>query len=402
MLNKKHKDSELQGINRLLVDATIEVTDLVEEMHRRIVHPPFLPSTPIQHLITTIAGVAYKNIRWSTKFIGKGADMALGSLASVMGNIKKTEEREVMRSVLNGLIGDHLEKTDNPLKIDMQFRHYGKAFQMDSKNIAEAYPTINGKILLMVHGSCTNDIQWTRKEHNHGVALAKEFDKTPISLYYNSGRHISSNGQNLNTLLEKLVLHWPVAVEELIIISHSMGGLVARSALHYGQQQQNSWTKNLKKMIFLGTPHHGASLEKAGNYVEVILKAIPYAKPFARLAKIRGAGVTDLRYGNLLDKDWQDMDQHSIQGDRRQHVPLPEQIACYTIAAVAGKETASKTKKMLGDNLVSIKSALGKHKNPTKNLDFKKKHSFIAYENTHLDLLSDAKVYNKIKTWMAL
>ena len=65
MLNKKHKDSELQGINRLLVDSTLEVTDLVEAMHRRIVHAPFLLSTPIQHLITTISGVVYKNNRWS-------------------------------------------------------------------------------------------------------------------------------------------------------------------------------------------------------------------------------------------------------------------------------------------------------------------------------------------------
>lgn len=400
MPNKKNTDSKLQGITRLIVDATLEVTDLVEAMQRRIVHPPFLPSTPIQHLITDIAGVGYKNIRWSTQFIGKAADKALGSLTSVMGTIKTTEKREVMQSVLNGLIGDHLEKTDNALKIGMQFRHLGEALLIDRKSIADAYPTVNGKILLMVHGSCMNDMQWTHKEHNHGKALAEVFDQTPVYLHYNSGRHISTNGQELNIFLEKLLSQWPVAVKEITIVAHSMGGLVSRSALHYGQEQKQPWTKKLRKIFFLGTPHHGASLEKAGNYVEVILKAIPYAKPFARLAKIRGAGVTDLRYGNLLDEDWQDIDQHSIQGDQRTHVPLPKKIACYGIAGVAAKATASKTKKSLGDNLVSTKSALGQHKNPAKNLDFIKEHTMIAYESNHTDLLGNLEVYTQIKKWM--
>lgn len=105
-----------------------------------------------------------------------------------------------------------------------------------------------------------------------------------------------------------------------------MGGLVSRSAIHYGQQQQKLWTKHLKKIIFLGTPHHGAPLEQAGNFLDVILEAIPYAKPFARLGKIRSAGVTDLRYGNLLDEDWQNNDRFKMQGDQRKNISLPEQV----------------------------------------------------------------------------
>jgi triacylglycerol esterase/lipase EstA (alpha/beta hydrolase family) len=139
-----------------------------------------------------------------------------------------------------------------------------------------------------------NDVLWTRKEHNHGIALAKELGKTPIYLHYNTGRHISSNRQNFNKLLEQLVLEWPVPVEELVIIGHSMGGLVTRSALHYGQQQNKTWPNHLKKIIFLGTPHHGASLERTGNYLDVILQSSYYTKPFAQLGKIRSAGITAL------------------------------------------------------------------------------------------------------------
>lgn len=400
MSNKKNLSSDLQGITRLITDATIGVTDLVEAMHKRVVHPPFLPSTPIQHLITKVAGVTYKSIRWSTSFIGNGTDKALGKLTSVLGKIESTEKKQAIRAVLNGVIGDHLEKNKNPLEIRMQFRHQANAISLDSESLKKAYPNINGKIILMVHGSCMNDIQWTHNEHNHGTKLSKELDRTPIYLNYNSGRHISTNGQELNELLEELVLNWPVPVEEIIIIAHSMGGLVARSALHYGQQKQKSWTKYCKKSVFLGTPHHGAPLEKMGNYLDVILEAIPYAKPFARLGKIRSAGVTDLRYGNLLDKDWKDSDRFKMQGDKREHISLPENVECYSIAAVSGKKSLVKPSQLLGDKMVFVKSALGKHKNTDKDLNFKKVNTYISYETNHVELLSNPKVYSKIKSWI--
>ncbi|MDW7691456.1 hypothetical protein R9C00_18085 [Flammeovirgaceae bacterium SG7u.111] len=400
MPNKKKEDSDLQSITRLITDATLGVTDMVEAMHKRVVHPPLLPSTPIQHLITKIAGFTFKNIRWSTQRIGGGLDKALGQLAPILGNIKATDEREALRSVLNGVVGDHLEKKENPLKITMQFRHRSKAVPLYNTSLAAAYPAINGKILLMVHGLCMNDIQWTRKEHNHGEALAKELGKTPIYLHYNSGRHVSSNGKSFSELAEELVKHWPVPVEELVIVAHSMGGLVARSAVHYGQMQQKTWTKHLKKIVFLGTPHHGAPLERIGNYVDVILETIPYTKPFARLGKIRSAGVTDLRHGNLIDEDWQGKDRFEQQGDQRQHIPLPKQITCYSIAAAIGSELDPVSSRVVGDSLVNVKSALGQHENPAKSLHFEPNNTWVAYNNNHWDLLDNPKVYEKLKAWL--
>ena len=400
MSNKRNLGSDLQGLTSLISHATVGITDLVEAMHKRVVHPSFLPSTPVQHLVSNIAGIAYKSIRWGTKFIGGGLDKILAQLVPVLGEIKTTDGEEAVRSALNGIVGDYLEETENHLKITMKFRYQSKTISLDSKSLDETYPTINGKILLMVHGLCMNDIQWTRKEHNHGVALAKELGKTPIYLNYNSGRHISTNGQNFNELLEKLVLHWPVPIEELVIIAHSMGGLVTRSALHYGHQTQKIWTKHLKKIIFLGTPHHGAPLERIGNHLDVILESIPYAKPFAQLGKFRSAGITDLRYGSLIDEDWRGNDRFEVQGDQRQIIPLPKRIECYSIAAINSKATSPAFYKMMGDNLVDVKSVLGQNKNPAKNLHFKKNNTCVVYENTHLDLLNNPEVYTKIKTWL--
>ncbi len=401
MPNKQNTNSNLQGLTRLITDATIGITNLVEAMHKRVVHPPFLPSTPIQELITNISGITYKSIRWSTKFIGSNAEKALGQLPSVLGEIETSSEKEAVNSALNGVVGDYLEENNNPLQINMQFRQQATTISLDSEGIAAAYPTINGKILLMVHGLCMNDIQWTRKEHNHGTALAKELDKTPVFLHYNTGRHISNNGQNFNELLEKLISNWPVQVEELIIVAHSMGGLVTRSALHLGQQQQNKWTTLLQKIVFLGTPHHGAPLERAGNYLDVILEAVPYAKPFARLGKIRSAGITDLRYGNLVDEDWNTADRFEMRADARQIIPLPEQVACFSVAATIGKATDSVSSRLLGDNLVGVKSAMGQHENSAYCLNFKAENTWIVYESNHWDLLSDLKVYGRVKGWLA-
>jgi pimeloyl-ACP methyl ester carboxylesterase len=400
MSKKTKEDSDLQGITNLIVDVTIGVTNLVEAMHKQVVHPSFLPSTTIQKLITSIASITYKNIRWSTLFIGSSISKMLKKLTPAIGKIKDSDKKEIILSVLNGVIGDYLEEKENPLKITMQFRYQSKTLAIDPKSIKAAYPKVNGKILLMIHGSCMNDLQWTRKDHNHGKIIATELNKTPIYLKYNSGLHISSNGKNLNNLLEELVKNWPVPIEEIVIIAHSMGGLVSRSALYYGEKNQKKWTKHVKKIVFLGTPHHGSYVERTGNYLDLILESIHYAKPFARLGKIRSAGVTDLRYGNLIDEDWKDDHRFEIKNDKRRNIQLSKQIEFYTIAAVIGNETTSLSTQILGDTLVDVKSALGQHKNPDKNLNFKKENIWISYDSNHLDLISNPKILNKIKVWL--
>ena len=174
MSKKTKTDTELQGLTHLIMDATVGITDIVEAAHKQVVHPPFLPSTIIQKLITNIASISYQNIKWSTLFIGKSLHKILEQLSPVIGKIKDSHKKEAILSVLNGVIGDYLEEKENPLKITMQFRHKSKSIKLDSENIRAVYPKINGKILLMVHGSCMNDIQWTRKDQNHGRIVAEE------------------------------------------------------------------------------------------------------------------------------------------------------------------------------------------------------------------------------------
>ena len=178
-----------------------------------------------------------------------------------------------------------------------------------------------------------NDRQWRRKEHDHGAALAADAGFTPVYLHYNSGLHVSINGRAFAGQLEALLGAWPVPVDELVILGHSMGGLLARSACYYGELAGHAWPRHLRKIVFLGTPHHGTAFERGGNWVTVALGVSRYTAAFARLGKIRSAGITDLRYGSLLDEDWEDRDRFARDRDTRRILPLSEGVQCYAIAA---------------------------------------------------------------------
>lgn len=393
--------SDIQGTTRILTDATLSIVDLVEDVHKRIVHPSFLPTTPIQQIITGISSISFKSIKLGVKFLGGGLDKTLDYLTPISGQGDSSNEKEAAISILNGVVGDYLEKSKNPLSIPMHFRYRGRKVTLEAESIKKIDTKINGKILLMVHGLCMNDLKWSHKGHNHGEELAKALNMTPIYLNYNSGRHISTNGQNLNSLLEQLLSVWPIPVKELIILTHSMGGLVTRSAMHYGNKEKSTWTKWLKKVVFLGTPHYGAPLEQAGNYLDFLLEATPWTKPFVRLSKIRSAGITDLRYGNIIDEDWKGIDRFEKRSDERTTVSLPKNVACYSIAAIRGKESDNFSNRLIGDGLVPLKSALGEHKDPNKSLSFMTNNTAIFPESNHMDLLSKIAVFEKLKTWLS-
>ena len=156
----------------------------------------------------------------------------------------------------------------------------------------------------------------------------------------------------------------------------------------------------LDKLVFLGTPHHGAPLERGGNWVDILLGVSAYSAPLARIGKIRSAGITDLRFGNLVDEDWNRRDRFARSGDRRVAVPLPEGVACFAIAATTGKTAGDLSGRLLGDGIVPLASALGRHANPRLALRFDESRQWVAYGTNHLDLLSRTEVYAQIKRWL--
>jgi pimeloyl-ACP methyl ester carboxylesterase len=240
--------------------------------------------------------------------------------------------------------------------------------------------------------------------------LAAKLGYSPVYVRYNTGLHTSQNGQTLSNQLELLSALWPVPLTEISVLVHSMGGLVTRSAVHAAQQNKRLWVKKLKNIVFLGTPHHGAPLEKAGNWVDVLLGITPYSAPFKRLVELRSSGITDLRFGYVLDSDWQ---THGSQ-DRfkpktkqeqniREHLPLPNEadgIACFTVAATLAAKRSLLADRLIGDGLVPLNSALGVHSDPERCLNFSKSSQLIVYRTGHMALLGSSEVSEQLLMWL--
>lgn len=379
----------------MAIDATIGITDLVESTHHTITRLGTSTSGRTQG----IAGLVYNSIRGITRLVGGSTDAILTPLVPLLGEQLSSPEREAILSALNGILGDRLDAKDNPLAIRMHLRHGGQPLDLDTQTLDKTLLQASNKIILMVHGLCLNDQHWERNDHNHGRLLATEFGYTPIYLHYNTGLHISTNGQTFANLIETLLLQWPVPVEKLVIITHSMGGLVTRSACYYGATAGHTWLHHLHKIVFLGTPHHGAPLEQHGNQLNGLLNISPYTAAFTRLGKIRSSGITDLRYGNLLDEDWSTRDRFTPAYDQRRPVPLPEGVQCYAIGATTGATAGDLQDQLLGDGLVPLHSALGYHRDPARMIAFPEANRWIGYNMNHMDLLERSDVYEQIRQW---
>ena len=394
------RNSDLRGAARLATDATAGLTDLVEAMHERIARIPGLSSPARNGRTGGITGLVYKTIRGVTRVAGGSIEALLGLLAPALDASEPFPEREALLAALNGVLGDYLAATANPLATPMALRRGGRALQMDPAALVASLPDAGGRVLVLIHGLCMNDLQWLREGHDHGAALAHDLGFTPLYLHYNSGLHVSINGHALAQQLEQLVDQWPQPVERLVLLGHSMGGLLARSAVHCGMQAGHRWPARLTDMVFLGTPHHGAPLERAGNWVDIVLGATPYAAPFARLGKLRSAGITDLRHGNLLDEDWVGRDRFARHADRRQHVPLPADVRCGAIAASMGQRDGDLKDRLLGDGLVPLDSALGRHRDAARCLAFTPERQWIGYGVHHLELLNHPEAYAQLLSWL--
>jgi pimeloyl-ACP methyl ester carboxylesterase len=188
---------------------------------------------------------------------------------------------------------------------------------------------------------------------------------------------------------------------ELVLIGLSMGGLVARSACHYGTLARCEWLRRIGKLVFVDTPHHDAPLERRGNCLDTPPSSSAYCAPWARLDTIPSAGITDLRFGNRADEDWKTRGRFEPGGDFRMAAPLPKGIACYAIAATTGRTAGELSDRLIGDGIVPLASALGRHANPKLAVTFDESRQWVAYGTNHLGLLSRPEVYAQIRQWLA-
>ncbi|HVF33835.1 MAG TPA: alpha/beta hydrolase [Candidatus Saccharimonadia bacterium] len=385
--------AELRGLAQLATEAVVGASRIAEGVQQSIWATLGFADGGASQRTRGITGFVHRSIEGVARTAGRVVDATLASAESPSSRPRRAPDRIELLAALNGVIGDHLHDSGNPLAIAMQLRHRGTALDPAP---GLAVPGATGRIVVLVHGLCLSESSWRARRAgdgvDHGEALAAAHDYTPIHVRYNTGRHVSQNGRALSALLERLVAHWPVPVERIAIVAHSMGGLVARSAAHVGAGRDARWLARLSHLACLGTPHQGAPLEHAGHGVDALLSSTRFSAPFAKLGRMRSAGITDLRHGHVRDEDWRGRDRFGRAAAARVPVPLPAGVACIAIAGATTSARGPIADRLLGDGLVPLRSALGEHDDPAHALRYAPDARLIVWRTGHMALLSSAEV----------
>ena len=391
------------GLGRLIVDAFVAGAGCVEEIHGAVAARAFAAAGPEM----LPAKLLHDDIAWATYRAAGGLGTAAGGATAALeravsddpGAVFDTAKGSAALAALNGAVGDHLERGGSALALPMAIRLAGADVAVDRAALSRAFDDATPRLVVFVHGLGESELAWGfGGDAPYGARLRRDLACTPVYLRYNSGLHVSENGRRLRDLLDALTACWPSEIEQIALVGHSMGGLVARSACHYGHLAGSEWIPHVRHVVCLGSPHFGAPLEKAANVVGWSLDALPETRPLARVLNARSEGIKDLRYGALLDEDWLDRDPDALLEDVCHDVPFLAGATYCFVAATVTRDARHPLGQLVGDLLVRYPNAGGGHgRRASLPLD----HNRHVGGRTHFHLLNDPAIYAQLRTWLA-
>lgn len=360
---------EMRALTRLAIAEVREATGGIGAVHRAIADRAFAGGGAPKAMHDAIAGGVYAAVRGGASLAGAVADRALARREPGVAP-------PAVVAVINGLRGDALEREGSTLAVPMT-AHGGEG---------------SPRVAVFVHGLFENELAWRYGGGpTYGERLAADQGLEPVYVRFNSGRHVSENGRSLADLLAD----WPVPLEQVVLVGHSMGGLVARSACHYAQAAEARWPEAVRHVFCLGSPHLGADLEKAANVLGSALARLPEMRGLAKVVNGRSVGIKDLRFGSCAEEDWCDCEPDEFLKDRCREVPFLDTAAYYFVGATI---SAGPVGTVLGDLLVRLPSASGHGKN--RSVPFALDRGRHLTGLTHFDLLNHPAVYEQLRTWM--
>jgi pimeloyl-ACP methyl ester carboxylesterase len=343
--------SELRALGDVAGQAFGHGIDVIEGIHRAV--SKRAPSAPGQQLI---AGAAYGAVRGAGRAAATGAAAALARTG--LSDPFRSPRGSLAVGALNGLLGDQLEEQGSELAIEMAFH---------PERVDDPGP----KLAVFVHGLGETDTAWRLgRRRPYGERLRAELGHTPLYLRYNTGLSVEENGRRLDSLLDEVVAGWPVPVEEIVLVGHSMGGIVARHAGKAATAREARWVRLVSHSVCLGSPLGGAPLAKAVRGASSALARMAETEPFARFLDLRSAGIRDL----------------CLTCDAPVHAGAGAHYASATITADAEHPLGW----AVGDLLVRPGSASGGSPDA--------RH--FGGRN-HFQLLNDPEVYEALVTWLA-
>ena len=289
----------------------------VQEMHQAIAGNTFgsllclpglsLPTRIAQGVHDAIAQGVYATVRYG----GSAASALAGGaerLAFDPGRTPGSKER-LVRGALNGMFGDALEAAGSALALQMGLHDLEGPLLPGVERVARLQP----RVCVFLHGLACDEHSWRLRSDawaaspwaesmpagqaiHYGALLEHEPGISVVWLRYNSGLSIDTNAEQLAKLLD-VFAHAAPQVKEWLLIGHSMGGLIARSAQAVAAARELEWARRVPVIVCLGSPHQGAPLEKVGRVATAALALTNVTRPIGRIAAARSRGIKDLRLG---------------------------------------------------------------------------------------------------------
>ncbi|MDX1668709.1 MAG: alpha/beta hydrolase [Limnobacter sp.] len=402
----KPKGQGVQGSLKLAGDTFEQATSRVHEFHRAISNMPFkavgtatfTASKPVEQVHNEITDLVYDIV----KETGKGVFKTAGWLAQqwnetrpsreILSEVLQAEQQlpvtpdnrhakrlSLLSGAINGLLGDHLAATRNPIQIKAGFYRESRLLDLSAQALSAEYPDASGHLVVFAHGLCCDENVWNLYQDETDPAttpypdrLAKQFGVTPLCLRYNTGLNIEGNGRRYRRLLKRLVANWPVPVKSVVLVGHSMGGLISRVAVQDMGEADLALSSVITDVISLGSPHTGSPVARLAGKGEQLFSQFELSRPVSKVLGVRSTGIRNLQtgLGPLQTSDGQIIDFHMM-------------------GATLGGQSGSWVDESLGDGLVQMSSALADDTGKAQRLAFSAKH--------HMRLVNDPEIYQQIE-----
>lgn len=386
--------TELGNATRGIHQTHRAISDRVFGAVRHGVGPAVAPIKTVHDAITDgVYLIVGQTMTTAGRVGGVAADLPLKQAPST------TRVGATIIAAINGVIGDELDARQSPLAEPMSIRVDGAPVPLTAPALAHAFPAARRRLVVALHGLVETEYSWAAGESEPYADRLARAGITTVFVRYNTGRRISTNGRDLAELLDDLVRRWPVPVESIGLLGHSMGGLVARSAAHYGREAGHGWVSRVDTNVSLGTPHLGAPLENLAHLGSARLMALPETKALGRLLRRRSGGIRDLRAGSIVDEDWTGRDPDDVARAIAAEVPLMPGAEHYFVSGSITRNPRNPLSRIIGDGLVLHHSASGH--NSTRRIGFDPGNGLHVGKSNHLALLNDPRVAEKLMTWFA-
>lgn len=154
-----------------------------------------------------------------------------------------------------------------------------------------------------------------------------------------------------------------------------------------------TWLSRVRRALYIGVPHLGSPLERAGRGLSQVLRAIPnpYTRLVADVVDLRSSGVKDLGHGVLVQPDG--------EGTGHPLVPLLPELSHHLLVGALGREERPLLSALLGDGVVPLASAAGRAGPGDRSPVFPQENVTVLAGVDHISLAHHAAVYAQVRAW---